>query len=162
ATMNAYEATRRNTGVQIVAGKKKSGGSRAPSLPRVAAEAVEQAAGLVQRRRFGEALALLQEVDRQFPNNFVVLQLMGEAAYETGDDRLFLDVSDRMAAASPDDPDVLAQRAYAHLRMGFAFLAHRYFQQVAQRWPDEPVAARCRTTMTELEAAIAATTAKME
>jgi tetratricopeptide (TPR) repeat protein len=145
-----------------VAGKKRSGGSRGPSLPRAAAEAVEQAAELVQRRRFSEALALLQEVDRQFPSNFVVLQLMGEAAYETGDDRLFLDVSDRMAAAAPDDPDVLGQRAYAHLRMGFAFLAQRYFQHLVQRWPDEDVAARARTTLTEIEPAIRDTAEQME
>src|SRR4051794_17071699 len=66
-------------GVEIVAGKKKSGGPRPPSLPRAAAEAVEQAHQLIQRRRYGDALGLLREVDRAFPNNFVVLQLMGEA-----------------------------------------------------------------------------------
>lgn len=142
--------------------KKKSSGPRATSLPRAAAEAVDQATQFLERRRFADALRLLQEVDRQFPSNFLVLQLLGEAAHETNDHRLFLDVADRMAAAAPDDPDVLAQRAYAHVRMGFPFLAHRYFQQIAQRWPDAAIATKCRETLPTLEPAIAATTARME
>src|SRR4051794_33171344 len=98
--------------------QKKQPAAHRLSLPRAVAEAIDQAGQLVERRRFDQALALLADVDRQFPNNFLILQLIAEAAYETRDDRLFLDASDRMASVSPDDPDVLAQRAYAHLRMG--------------------------------------------
>jgi tetratricopeptide (TPR) repeat protein len=145
-----------------VAGKKKSSGPRAPSLPRAAAEAVDQATQLLERRRPGDALKLLREVDRQFPNNFLVLQLLAEAAHDAGDDRLFLDVADRMASVSPDEPEVLAQRAYAHARMGWPFLAQRYFQQVAQRWPDTQVAQKSRETLATLESAIATTTQQME
>src|SRR5262249_18258131 len=125
-----------------MAGKKKPARnvspSRSASMPRALSEAIDTASALLERKRLDDALELLTELDRRFPNHFTVLQLLARAAYETGDDRLFLDSTERLVAIAPDDSDFLQQRAFAHARMGFVFLAQRYFQQVVQRFPDTP------------------------
>jgi tetratricopeptide (TPR) repeat protein len=141
---------------------KKHTPSRTPALPRELIEQLEQLERLLQQRRAGEALERLQELERRYPNNVPILEMLGDAASRVGNWPVALDATERIALLRTPDATIQVNRGMAHAACGFPILALRYFQDALARWPDEPVTAPARARAEDLERVVSDLLAQLD
>jgi tetratricopeptide (TPR) repeat protein len=141
-----------------VAKKKKQGPAGRPSSnkDRRLAASLDEAHGLMQSGDFERAAALLDELDRRYPNTREVVHLLAEVHYDRGDDNRHLEACERLGALAPNDPGIQMMLAHAYLSCVFPFLALDLFRRAVERWPDYEKAAAARQTVAGLEPRVAA------
>jgi predicted Zn-dependent protease len=135
---------------------KKKTSSRSPSspLPRRLFEEMAEADRLLDRQKPMRARQILQELDRQRPNQPPILRLLINACYDTKDMRGYEWAIYRLNRLERNDPDATVGLAGAHLALTRPGLALRTFEYFLKRWPGHPRSADAHQTAAKLRAAL--------
>ncbi len=107
---------------------------------------------LIERKRWVEARARLQELDRRYPDNGEILSELLNVAYELHDMRTYLNACERLLKLDPHDADLTLALAGAYLGNVRPASALATFRRFLQQFPHHERAAEARQEMTELEA----------
>ncbi len=134
--------------------KKKTSSHSPSTLPRRLLEDLAEADQLLERKKPDQARQILEELDRQRPNQPDVLRLLVNACYDSKDMRGYEWAIYRLNRLERSDPDIavgLAGAYMTHVRPG---LTIRAFEHFLKRWPDHPRSAEVRQTVAELRAVL--------
>ena len=130
--------------------KKKA--SSSSSLPHHLLIELDEADQLLERKKTDQARQILDELDRQRPNQPAILSLLVNASYDQNDMRAYEWAIYRLARLDHHEPDLLVGLGGAYLEHVRPGLAIRTFEHFLQRWPDHPRSANIRQTVAELRA----------
>lgn len=133
-----------------------------PTPPRRLVEGAIKAANLIDQGKPAEAVEILKELDKAFPNTPEVLGQLANAYTDLRDAPAVEPVLRRLARLQPGDPDIAFALAGAYsmnLRPG---LARRAFLDGLRRWPDYPDAGRARKDIELLETLLRDQAAELE
>ena len=99
-------------------GKKRDGGNLLP-LPDTRElflmAGLEEADRHIQRKRWAQALPVLEALDDAYPNNFEVLTALGMVLFELQDFDSYLGVCEQLSDLAPDDADAAMALAEAYM-----------------------------------------------
>jgi tetratricopeptide (TPR) repeat protein len=109
---------------------------------------------LLERRKWDEALPLLEALNRRYPHQADVLFALADVYYELQDTLRYLDVCEQLHTLRPNDPDITLMLAGAYMVAVQPVLALRTFRRVLQRWPDHPKSEEARKEVADLEAMV--------
>ena len=112
---------------------------------------LEQADALIQRKRWDEALEVLQSLDRRYPNRPEVLTELVNLYHDLQDMRGYQEACERLVKADPNNPDLALALAGSYAANARPALAMRAFRRFLERWPDHQRAGEVRKTLTNLE-----------
>jgi tetratricopeptide (TPR) repeat protein len=129
--------------------------SRIISMPPRLIEALEEVDDLTRRKRWDEALDVLEELDERYPNHPAVLTQLANVSQELNDMTLFEDACACLVKADPDNDDAALALAGAYLQNARPVLGLRAFQRFVQRWPEHPQAPEVRQMIQKLEEGLA-------
>ncbi len=110
-----------------------------------------EAEALTQRRRWSDAMAHLEQLDRKYPNRPEVLTELVNVAYDLKNLTAYQQYCEQLAQLVPDDPDVRQGLAGAYLSNGYLWLALAEFRRLLRKFPDRPRADDMKQTVTLLE-----------
>ncbi len=130
-----------------------------PPSPKLLAR-LEEVDKLTQRRQWAEALDLLTELDRAYPNRIEVVGELGNLAYETNDLHAYQTHAERFVRLDPDNADVLLGLSGAYIANSFPWLALTTRQRFLQKFPDHPKAAEVEETLALLKTLLIDTVSK--
>jgi tetratricopeptide (TPR) repeat protein len=135
-----------------MAKKKRTtpGKSQLPSVPAHLGRSLAQAERLLEQGQALEARETLQELDRRFPNQPAVLQLLINASYDLKDFVGYERAAERLHKLRPNDPDLTLMLAGAYMVNIRPVHALRAFHSVVERWPEHPRAGEAQKTIAEL------------
>lgn len=126
-----------------MAGKKKQRPKRksikGPRIRRTPSKLIprlEEVERLTNRKRWGEALEELQELDHRFPNRPEVLSELVNVCYELQDMRLYLLYCQRLFKLLPNEPDLMFGLAGAYMVNFYPALALQLYNQFVIRYPN--------------------------
>ncbi len=122
-----------------------------PGLSRQLSEHLDQARDLASRKRYAEALDLLESLLQRSPNRDEILTALVNVSLDAGDQARYLQYIDRLSKLRPDDPDIALGLAGSYLQNAYPVMAARAFRRFLSRWPDHPRAAEVRSTLTDLQ-----------
>jgi tetratricopeptide (TPR) repeat protein len=124
----------------------------AASMPRNVDHRLAKVDDLLERRQWAEALPLLKELERRYPNREDVLLPLAQVTYELHDHGEHQEVCERLHRLVPGSAEITLMLGGAYLLNGRPMLALHTFRRALQRWPDHPKAEEVRHTATALEA----------
>lgn len=116
---------------------------------------------LIDRKRWMEALELLQPLEWRYPNRPEVISDLAFVYAHIGDMRQHQEYCERLVALLPNNADMAYMLAGAYLNNVRPFLALPAFHQALERWPDHRAAAQARQTVADLEVALLTSLAEM-
>lgn len=122
---------------------------RTPPSPKLLAR-LEEVDKLTKRRQWAEALVLLTELDRAYPNRIEVVGELVNLAYETNDLRAYQTHAERLVRLDPDNAAMLGSLAAAYLKNHYPFLTLTTLHDLVQRFPDHAEADKARNTIAAL------------
>ncbi len=133
--------------------KKKANILRKPTAPLPSALLTElrNADALLTQKRAPEAISLLEDLNRRYPNRAEVLTDLVNAAYETKNMPLYARAAEGLLKLTPNMPDLTLALASAHLnntRIALAMLAVRDFPT---RWPHHALTEDAKKMIANLE-----------
>ena len=132
--------------------KRRSTQKAVRRLPQRLLAGLEEAEGLMRRKRWAEAVGVLQDLDRRYANREQVLTKLVNAYYELQDIRHYEAVCARLLKLRPYDADLTLVLAGAYLSNLRPVLALRTFRRFLDRWPDHDRADEVRGTVAEFDA----------
>lgn len=97
---------------------------------------LRRAEGLLDRGEWADARDLLLSLEQRSPRREDVLEMLAEVAEALQDALLFERALERLAALQPDDPDLLAGLAGAHLLNTSPARALQALRRLEARWPE--------------------------
>lgn len=110
-------------------------------LPRRLREGLEEASDLLERRHPKEALEILEELAKHYPNQPDVLGLMVNIYHDLKDDRGYLHAILALHRLTPNRAEVKLGLAGGYLANGHPALAYHTFQEFLKKWPNHEQAA---------------------
>jgi Flp pilus assembly protein TadD len=114
-------------------------------------DGLDEADQLLSRRKYTQAVELLQELDRRYPRRKDVLAELAYAQYHGKDLASYQRTCERLLAVDPDDAGntlALASICRANIHPATAL---KHFRHFLARWPDDARAAEVRQSAAELE-----------
>ena len=125
--------------------------SRRPTPSRRLVEGTRKAFELSESGKAAEALEILVELDRSYPNTPEVLGGLVNTYYDLDDLPQYEQAVRRLIRLDPRDPDLNYSLAGAYLMNDRPALALRSFQDALRRWPAHPKAEIARKEIPRLE-----------
>ena len=132
------------------------------ALPAPLIDALAEAEELLEDEEWGEAIDLLESLNRRYPRQPFVLAMLVAAYQEVGELEPALPLARQLAALRPNDPPIQLMAATTYLGASYPFLAVEGFRRYVERWPDEDDANNARETIAGLEAEFPAMLADMQ
>jgi tetratricopeptide (TPR) repeat protein len=132
--------------------KSKRPGRSTPSRKLV--EGTSKAFELLENGKAGEALEILVELDRTYPNTPEVLGGLVNVYYDLKDLHNYEHAIRRLARLDRRDPDIIYGLAGAYMVNGRPALAIQAFQEALRRWPTHPRAKEAHKGIPLLENAL--------
>jgi Flp pilus assembly protein TadD len=143
---------------QVSMSKKQSKQSKNPrTLPRRLAEGLDSAFQLVEQNHLDEALGILEDLDRRYPDEPEILAQLAHIFIEQENWEGFLYASEHLAPHAPDDADLQLGLAGAYLTNGYPASALTTIRAFLQRWPDHEDVEDALQMQAELEEEIGET-----
>lgn len=121
------------------------------NLPRQLREGLDEADKLLEKGKAAEALDILQELDKRYPNQVYVLEMLADAYFDLKDDRGHLRAVRRLHRLTPNRPHVKLALANAYLANMLPMLALATFREFLKHWPQHEYADKVRKTVREIE-----------
>ncbi len=112
---------------------------------------LEEAEKLIENRQWAEALTLLTQLDRAYPNRLEVVGELVNVAHGTNDMRAYQTYAERLVRLEPGNVEMLGGLAAVYLKNQYPFLALTTFYGLVHRFPDHPRAAGAGKTIAALE-----------
>lgn len=126
-----------------------------PSPARQLHEKLDQAGDLAARKRYAEAINLLESLLRRHPAHDDILTELVNVSLDAGDQERYLQYIAQLSKLRRDDPDIMLGLAGSYLQNTYPVMATRVFREFVSRWPDHPRAADARATLASLEQRLA-------
>ncbi len=124
------------------------------NLPRQLREGLDEADTLLEKGKAAEALGVLQELDKRYPNQVYVLEMLANAYFDLKDARGYLRAVRRLHRLAPNRADIKLGLASAYLANMFPALTLTAFREFLRRWPQHEQAEEVRKTVSKLEEAL--------
>lgn len=124
------------------------------NLPRRLREGLAEADELLEKGKADQALQILQELDKRYPNQVYVLEMLSDACIDLEDNRGYLRAIRRLHRLTPNRSQVKLTLANAYLVNTFPALALITFREFLRRWPQHEHADEARKTVEKLEEAL--------
>ena len=102
---------------------------------------------LVAKGRAAEALPLVKEMHKQFPENEDILILLNRVYFDLNNMIGYQETAEKLIAKRPEDADLHFALAGVYLVNGFVGKALQSFHQAIARFPEHEQAASARTTI---------------
>jgi tetratricopeptide (TPR) repeat protein len=122
-----------------------------PTPPKKLVEGTRQAYDLLEDGKTAEALEILVELDRAYPNKPEVLGNLVNAYYDLKDMTNYEHAMRKLIRLEPRDADLHYGLAGAYMLNVRPALAIGVFREAVRRWPDHPKAAEARKEIIQLE-----------
>ena len=125
------------------------------NLPRRLREGLQEADNLLDDNEPQQALEILHELDKKFPRQTDVLDLIANAYVDLGDDKGYLHTLLELHSLTPNRAEIKLGLAGGYLATSRFALALQTFRQFVQKWPRHERAAEVHRTILELEKIVA-------
>jgi tetratricopeptide (TPR) repeat protein len=132
--------------------KSRPGGSRSHRLPQKARDCVYKADTLIEKKRYAEALEILEPVAAKYSNQPEILAAQAMCYLHLGYVRECLRAGLKLQRMFPDNPKGLMAAVAAYLADDRLALARRACLRFIERWPDERDSEYARTVAQATEA----------
>ncbi len=121
------------------------------NLPRRLREGLDEANKLLERGKTVEALNLLEELDKRYPNQVYVLEVLALAYHDLRNNPGYLRAMQKLHRLKPNRPDFKLGMAEAYMANGYFNLALVTFREFLKRWPQHEQAGQAREAVQVLE-----------
>lgn len=142
--------------------KSRPGGPRSHTLPQKARNRVYEADMLIEKKRYAEALEILEPLAAKYPDQPEVLVSQAMCYLRLRDLREFLRAGLKLQRMFPDDPELLMALAQAYLVDGRLALARRACLRFIELWPDDRNAKYARDVAQATEAELEGTLPRID
>ncbi len=142
--------------------KSRPGGARSHTLSEKARNRVYEADALIEKKRYAEALEILEPLAAKYPNQPEILASQGMCYLHLGYVRECLRTSLKLQRMFPDKPEALLAAVAAYLADNRPALARRACLRFIERWPNERDAEYARTVAQATEAELEKTLSKID
>lgn len=115
---------------------------------------LEEAARHIQRKRWAQALPVLEALDNAYPNNVEVLSALGEVLYELQDFDSYLGVCEQLSDLAPGDEDIAMALASAYIMAIHPVQALDTLRQFMKRRPQHEPSSNMAKMLADLEAKV--------
>jgi len=122
-----------------------------PTPPRKLFDGLNSAFDLLEEHKPAEALAILEDLDRAYPNSPDVLELLTNACYDLNNSSRYEYAIRKLARIDPGEPSFIYGLAGAYLSNQRPALALRTFKEALRRWPNHEGAAKAREALPRIE-----------
>ena len=120
-------------------------------LPRRVREGLDEADELIESGSLVEARSLLEDLNRQYPNQEAVLIALFNVKFELDDMLGTATTAEQLLKVSPRNPEANLTLAGSYLQLVFPMLALRQFHHFLKLFLSHPKAEEVRQTIAELE-----------
>jgi tetratricopeptide (TPR) repeat protein len=141
--------------------KKRPPANRKRAVDRKLRDGLERADWLIERRRWPEAHAWLDDLCRTYPQRPVILRRLVEVAVAQDDAHTYQFGCEKLLALCPREPDLPHMLAVVYLRNGFLALAREMGRRALSRHPASSSADKTRAMLADLEQIIHLRAAEM-
>jgi len=131
--------------------KSRRGRSQTRPLPLNIRNRIDDADALIEKKRYVEALEILEPLDVKYPDRIEILASRAMCYFHLGDGVEYLEASLKLSRMLPNRPEVLLSLAQAYLMNERLALARRAYLQLLERWPEGEDAEHAREMLRILE-----------
>src|SRR5262245_45790917 len=131
--------------------KSRRGRSQTRPLPLNIRNRIDDADALIEKKRYVEALEILEPLDVKYPDRIEILASRAMCYFHLGDGVEYLEASLKLSRMLPNRPEVLLSLAQAYLMNERLALARRAYLQLLERWPEGEDAEDAREALRILE-----------
>lgn len=130
--------------------QQKSRSPRDTVHPKLA-KSLDEAYKLIENKDYEEALHLLLQLDKSYPRQFYVMNMLVVASQELGDNNRIMYGCENMIKIAPNDPNYWIILVGAYMAGFYPLLAIQTIQQFIKRFPHHEEVTRMQDTMEQLE-----------
>ena len=124
------------------------------STQRLLDEGLDKAHYLLDRKRWDEAINILEDLDRRFPEQPHILAMLMEVYFSLQKMEDYERACEQLVILEPNDPDLALSLAGAYLSNGRPALALKEFQKFLNIWPDHESTEDARVITAQLESSL--------